>query len=249
MPWRLDTRAYYIVVSELMLQQTQVDRVIPKFMAFIRLFPDFSSLADAPLKDVVTAWQGLGYNRRALYVHRLAQKVTTDYAGVLPSTVAELETLPGIGHATASAICAYAYNQPVVYIETNIRSIYLHHFFTDRTNVPDSALLPLIEQTLDHKNPREWYWALMDYGVWIKKTYGNPNARSKHHHKQSRFAGSTRQKRGAIIAYLTTHASATRTALARHSKAAPDELSSILDVLQKDGLVTERNGQYSLPHE
>ena len=248
MPWRLDTRAYYIVVSELMLQQTQVDRVIPKFVAFINEFPDFSSLASASLKHVLTTWQGLGYNRRAIYLHKLAQTVVAKYACTLPSTLTELETLPGIGHATASAICAYAHNQPVVYIETNIRSIYLHHFFTGQTDVPDSALLPLIEQTLDHKNPREWYWALMDYGVWIKKTYGNPNARSKHHYKQSSFAGSTRQKRGAIIAYLTIHTSATRATLAQHSKATPDDLTIILDTLQKDGLITQHNGRYSLPN-
>lgn len=239
MPWRSNTRPYYIVVSEIMLQQTQVDRVVPKFLAFVAKYNDFSPLAAAPLADVLTAWQGLGYNRRAKYLHQLAKTVVDDFSGALPSDIAALESLPGIGPATARSIAAFAFNQPVVFIETNIRSVYIHHFFADQTDVTDAQLLPLIEQTLDRENPREWYWALMDYGNYLKKTHPNPSRRSKHHAKQSAFEGSSRQKRGQIIAYLTAHPSATRHELA----ATPAELESLIN----DGLVVCHKQHYQLP--
>ena len=183
-----------------MLQQTQVERVIPKFEAFIGAFSDFDVLARAPQSDVLIAWQGLGYNRRAKYLHQLAGEIVE--RGSLPGTIEELEKLPGIGKNTAGAICAYAFKQPVVYIETNIRTVYLHHFFSDRFDVDDKELLPVIERTLDSDEPREWYSALMDYGSYLKKQGFGRNNASKHYKKQSKFEGSLRQMRGAILREL-----------------------------------------------
>jgi len=201
LPWREDPSAYNVVVSELMLQQTQVDRVVPKFLDFTRRFPDFVSLASAPLSDVLIAWQGLGYNRRAKYLHELAK--TVSQFGVLPHTIDELVRLPGIGKNTAGAILAYAFDQPVVYIETNIRTVFLHHFFADTFDVSDSELLPIIEQTLDVSEPRAWYSALMDYGTHLKKQGLGRIDASKHYKKQPKFEGSVRQMRGAILRALT----------------------------------------------
>jgi len=202
LPWRHNINPYRIWVSEIMLQQTQVPRVIEKYKAFLRVFPSFRKLAQAPLKEVFGTWQGLGYNRRALAMSKTAKIVVTEYRGRLPCTVDELIALPGIGHATACAILAYAYNYPCTFIETNIRSVYLHHFFHTRKNVSDQELLPLVEKTLDHNNSRVWYWALMDYGSWLKTQIDNPNKKSKHYTRQSRFKGSHRQVRGAVLKML-----------------------------------------------
>lgn len=200
LPWRESPTPYNVVVSELMLQQTQVHRVIPKFSEFISLFPDFPALAKAPLSDVLIAWQGLGYNRRARYLHELAKTVVS--LGALPETQDELVKLPGVGKNTAGAILAYAFDRPVVYIETNIRTVYLHHYFADRFDVDDKELLPIIERTLERDEPRAWYSALMDYGTHLKtQGFGRNNA-SKHYRKQSKFTGSVREVRGAILRAL-----------------------------------------------
>lgn len=198
MPWRDDPSPYNVVVSEVMLQQTQVERVTPKFLKWIRRWPDFTALADASTAEVIGEWKGLGYNRRALRLQEVARKVSED-GGQLPVDRAALEALPGVGPNTAGAIMAYTLNQPVVFIETNIRRVFLHHFFTDIENVHDRELLPLIEAALDLEQPREWYWALMDYGSWLKFQVANPNRRSRHHARQTPFAGSHRQLRGKIL--------------------------------------------------
>ena len=186
MPWREDPSPYKVLVSELMLQQTQVSRVIPKFDAFMYTCADFASLAEKPLGDVLALWSGLGYNRRAKFLHRTAQLVVSDHAGALPDTFVELVKLPGIGKNTAGAILAYAYEQPVVFVETNIRTVYFHHFYPDAaTLVSDKEIESLVAQTLDEEHPREWYWALMDYGTHLKQTAGGRLTSSKHYVKQS----------------------------------------------------------------
>lgn len=203
LPWR-QTEAggtfdpYKIMVSEIMLQQTQAARVIPKYHDFLDAFPSVGSLATAPLADVLKVWSGLGYNRRAKFLWQAAQQIKD----VFPDTVEELVRLPGVGLNTAGAILSYGFNKPVVFIETNIRTVYIYHFFSDRTDVHDRELLPIIEATLDTEHPREWYWALMDYGVHIKATIGNTARNSKHYSKQSTFAGSKRQIRGQVIKLL-----------------------------------------------
>ena len=209
LPWRLPESddgfdPYKIMVSELMLQQTQVSRVVPKYEAFLERFPNAKTLAAAELGDVLRAWQGLGYNRRAKFLWQAAQAVTA--LGVFPATPDELVKLPGVGANTAGAIAAYAYNQPVVFVETNIRTVYIHHFFADRSGIADKEILALVEQTVDREQPREFYWALMDYGSHLKATVGNLNNASKHYAKQSAFHGSRRQLRGQVLRVLSAKA-------------------------------------------
>lgn len=204
MPWRDDTRPYYVLVSELMLQQTQVDRVIPKFTAFVAVFPDERALARASLHEVLQLWQGLGYNRRAKYLHDAAKKIVDEYEGVFPSEKDTLLSLPGVGPNTAGAILNYAYAVPTPFIETNVRTVYFHHFFPEGEVVSDTELLALVEATIDVEQPREFYWALMDYGSWLKRQGAGRLRQSAHYKKQSPLKGSVREVRGQIIRELTT---------------------------------------------
>jgi len=199
MPWRYDINPYHIFVSEIMLQQTQVDRVRPKFEVFVETFPTLKSLAIATLQDVYKLWIGLGYNRRAIYLRDAAKILVEKYDSIIPQNPSILLTLPGIGKATAGAICVYAYNLPVVFIETNIRATILFTFFQDKTNVPDAEISNKITKLIDKKNPREWYYAVVDYGEMLKKKLKFPNVQSKTYSKQSKFEGSDRQIRGAIM--------------------------------------------------
>lgn len=203
MPWRQDTRPYYILVSELMLQQTQVDRVIPKFNAFIERFPDILSLATADLADVIILWQGLGYNRRAKYLHDAAKKIITNFEGKFPENKTDLMSLPGVGPNTAGAILTYAFNQPAVFIETNVRTVYFYHYFIDGERVHDTQLVEIVTSTLDSDHPREFYWALMDYGSWLKKQKVGRIQQSIHYKKQSALSGSVREIRGQILRALS----------------------------------------------
>lgn len=207
LPWRVPEAdgafdPYKVLVSELMLQQTQVPRVIPKYHEFLAKFPDVKTLAQASLGEVLVAWSGLGYNRRAKFLWQAAQKIQTEFGGIFPKMFEELVTLPGVGKNTAGAILAYAYNTPVVFLETNIRSVYIHHFFNDQTDVPDRAIAERVAQTLPKENAREWYWSLMDYGTHLKQTVGNVSRASKSYKKQSAFHGSKRQIRGLVIREL-----------------------------------------------
>lgn len=202
LPWRNTTDPYHILVSEIMLQQTQVPRVLIKYEEFLKKFPTIQKLASANTKDLITTWKGLGYNRRALNLKRTAEIVVGKHDGKIPSQYEKLIELPGIGPATAGDLLAFAWNMPAVVIETNIRSVFIHHFFNDKKSVHDKDLLPLIEKSLDEKNPREWYYALMDYGSMLKKTVGNTSKKSVHYTTQSRFEGSNRQLRANIVAYI-----------------------------------------------
>lgn len=246
LPWRAPGSAgqfdpYKIMVSELMLQQTQVARVVPKYHEFLELFPTIQKLAGAELGEVLRAWQGLGYNRRAKFLWQAAQAVNN--LGSFPDTAAGLVKLPGIGVNTAGAILAYSYNQPAVFIETNVRTVYIHQFFTDRADVADKEIITLLEQTLDHENPREFYWALMDYGTHLKATVGNVSKASKHYTKQSTFKGSRRQLRGLIIRTL---GGGHHTLSALHEAIADERLESVLDDLVAEGLIRATNGTYAL---
>jgi A/G-specific adenine glycosylase len=266
MPWRRarDRRdPYRILVSEIMLQQTQVARVVGFYEKFIKLFPDFGTLAQAKTPDVLRAWQGLGYNRRALALQKLAKEVLEKYSGRLPRDAASLIVLPGVGPYTAGAIRAFAFNEPEIFIETNIRRVFIHFFFssaqmaaqnkknTKKTGgkVTDEAIRRYIERTIDRKNPREWYWALMDYGAMLgeaargkndRKNGGktstaieNPNRRSAHYVRQSKFVGSDREIRGKILRELLAKPKiSTKTLPAR-----------IVDGLVKDGFILQK-GRY-----
>lgn len=243
LPWRADTDSYAITVSELMLQQTQVSRVIPKYNEFMQLYPDWQALTEAKQADVLRAWQGLGYNRRARYLHQIAQFVTNNWAGNIPTDPKELSTLPGIGVNTAGAIIAYTYNLPVVFIETNIRSVFLHHFFNNKDNIHDKKILPLVEAALDTDNPREWYWALMDYGTHIKALYKNPSRRSSHYSKQSKFEGSRRQLRARVLKLVLS--SSPLSAKQLSEQFSDDRLPAVLKELVQEGLIGLNRGRYS----
>lgn len=249
-PWRVGgsekTDPYPIFISEVMLQQTQTDRVMKKFGPFIQKFSDFSTLALAEWVDVLAEWQGLGYNRRGLYLHQSAKIIIEKYGGFLPDDPVLVDELPGIGEATAASICAFAFNKPTVFIETNIRSVYIKIFGGNRTEISDKELLFLIEQTLDRGNPREWYYALMDYGVCIKKSCGNPNRKSKHYTVQSKFEGSDRQIRGEILRFLVKHKSAAENDIYAHFDDEPKRIARILGDLKIEGIVTEKQGIVSL---
>ncbi len=243
MPWRDDPSPYHVLVSELMLQQTQVGRVLPKYNEFMSRFPTIRALSEAPFGDVLGAWSGLGYNRRAKFLHAAAQKVMEDYGGELPDTLDALVSLPGVGKNTAGAILAYAFNRPVVFIETNVRTVFIHHFFADRHDVDDKELLPLVEQTCDHEHPREWYWALMDYGTHLKQTLGNNISQSRHYVRQSKFEGSRRQIRGRVLKLLLEGPLAIHEIL----RLEPDERAvTVLSDLQAEGLIEQYDGQLRL---
>ena len=198
-PWRETRDPYAILVSEVMLQQTQVERVTGKYREFIAAFPDFATLASAPLQQVPACWQGLGYNRRAVSLKRCAEVVMERWGGELPVSVDEVQSLPGIGPYTARAVAAFAFDLPVVFIETNIRTVFIHLLFPDTDKVHDRDLLPLVAASLDREHPREWYSALMDYDAFLKRQHPNPSRRSAHHVRQSPFKGSNREVRGMLL--------------------------------------------------
>lgn len=246
LPWRQTYDPYQILVSELMLQQTQASRVITKYEAFIAQWPTVQQLAAASLADVLKAWQGLGYNRRAKFLHQCAQVITAEQAGSFPTTRAQLETLPGIGPYTAGAILAFAFNQPVVLIETNVRRVFLHHFFPAKEQVTDTQLYPYIERTVSSKQAREWYAALMDYGAYLKRAVPNPNRRSRHYSKQSAFVGSDREIRGAIIRLLSKEAVRVIQLKHRLDQFAEKRVAAQVQALRKEGMIEIENNMYIL---
>ena len=249
LPWRQTQDPYHILVSEIMLQQTQVERVVEKYPTFVRQFQSFRVLADAPLRDVLAAWQGLGYNRRAASLKKISEIVTTKHGGNFEADLEFLTGLPGIGHNTACAVLAYAFNKPFGFIETNIRTVFIHFFFPDRDGIRDSEILPLVEQTLDRKNPRAWYSALMDYGTMLKKTHGSTNPRSAHYQKQSAFKGSDRQVRGMILKTIITHSRITDAQIMKELQLPAERALKALTALQKEGFVREIEGQYAISGE
>jgi len=247
MPWRNTTDPYQILVSEIMLQQTQVERVTTKFPVFIHTFSDFSALASAPLADILAVWQGMGYNRRAIALQKCAIRVMNEYDGILPSDSEILSTFPGIGRATASSIAAFAFNLPVVFIETNIRRVFIHFFFGATEEVHDEDILPLVKKALYRENPRIWYWALMDLGTALKKTVPNPNRRSAHYTKQSPFEGSDRKIRGALLKQFLKKQFSDEDEILGSVAEDPQRVKKILVDLEKEGFILRRNNGYVLP--
>jgi len=246
-PWRETTDPYCILVSEVMLQQTGVERVMVYYPPFISSFPGFSPLAEAPLADVLRAWKGLGYNRRALNLHKTARIVTSEHGGMLPAEEKDLLSLPGIGKATAASIRAFAYNMPSVFIETNIRRLFLHWFFPSGDRIPDSRILPLVRATLDRENPRDWYYALMDFGARLRSVVPDPNQRSAHYHRQAPFRGSDREIRGRIISVLLRSGCVDQSDLPAEVEAEGDRVRAICDRMAAEGLIIKEGGRFRLP--
>ena len=244
LPWRLTRDPYRIMVSEIMLQQTQVARVRTKYGEFLTAFPDTASLAGATLQEVLAVWQGLGYNRRGMALKRAAEGIVERFGGAVPASPEALRTLPGIGPYTAGAIAAFAYDRPEVFIETNIRTVFLHLFFQDRQGVADREILPLVEATLDRVNPCEWYYALMDYGVMIKQETANPGRRSAHHVRQSPFKGSNREVRSRILREILAKGAATEGDLISGLDGDTERVTKNLADLEREGFVVRKGRRY-----
>lgn len=244
--WREEITPYRVVISEIMLQQTQTDRVAKKFNDFIIQFPTFESLANAPFAEVLKYWKGLGYNRRALNLQKIAQIIHHDFGGTLPNVPEILETFPGIGKATAASITCFAYNRPIAFIETNIRTIFIYFFFRNRLDIHDKELMPLIEMMLDTSQPREWYYALMDYGVMLKKNVGNLCRLSKHYAKQSKFQGSDRQIRGMILQLLLDQPRIDEQSLLTQLSKDETRVKVIMRELISEGFITNTENCYKL---
>jgi A/G-specific adenine glycosylase len=243
-PWRRTRDPWAILVSEIMLQQTQTDRVVPKYLAWMKAYPGPAALASAPLAEVLGLWSGLGYNRRALALARAASSIAS--IDGFPDDEDSLLELPGVGPYTARAVLAFAFDRPVVLIETNIRSVFLHRFFEGQEGVSDALLTPLIEASMDRSDPRTWYYALMDYGAMLKKTLGNPNSRSAHYAKQSPFADSNRRIRGALLREIGSMGGADAEELASTLPFARERVDKALAELQAEGFVAESCGIYRL---
>ncbi|MDH7509546.1 MAG: A/G-specific adenine glycosylase [Methanolinea sp.] len=246
-PWRETTDPYCILVSEVMLQQTGVERVMVHYPPFISSFPGFSPLAEAPLAEVLRAWKGLGYNRRALNLHKTARIVTDRHGGILPAEEKDLLSLPGIGKATAASIRAFAYNMPSVFVETNIRRLFLHWFFPVGERIPDSTIIPLVRATLDRENPADWYYALMDFGAHLRSVVPDTNRRSAHYHRQAPFRGSDREIRGRIISVLLHSGRLDQSNLPAAVMAEGNRVRAICDRMAEEGLIVREGEWFRLP--
>lgn len=244
--WRNTKDPYKILVSEVMLQQTQVERVKKFYEEFLRAFPNTKTLAEAPLSEVLKLWKGLGYNRRAVNLKRAAEEVEKNHKGKFPKDYASLLKLPGIGQSTAGAIMNFAYNTPTPFIETNIRSIYLYSFFKNKDGVHDKEILELVSKTQDAENPREWYYALYDYGTHLKKTVGNQNSRSRHFKKQSSFKGSNRELRSLILSRLLEKKKVTPEQLVKALQRDKEAIVKNLTAFEKEGVIRSEGKFYKI---
>jgi A/G-specific adenine glycosylase len=220
-----------------MLQQTQAGRVVDFYQRWVKRFPDVKSLSRAKFSEIYPYWQGLGYNRRALALQRTAQKAVIEYQGKLPNDFSLLETFPGIGPYTARAVSIFSYNRPLTCIETNIRRVFIHHFFQDQENITDKEILEVADRALPVGNAREWHWALMDYGAWLKSQVQNPNRRHKQYAIQSKFEGSLRQMRGKVLKSLADGPKTSQQLVVEEK---------VLKTLEKEGFIRYNKKKYSL---
>lgn len=240
LPWRKTRDPYKVWVSEIMLQQTQVARVIPKYNLFLKKFPTVKALAKAKQKDVLEAWQGLGYNRRGLNLKKAAELVTKKGNIVLDPL--KLQELPGIGHYTASAIVTFSKNTPLFFIETNIRTVFIYFFFQSRETVEDKEIMEKIKKTFPDHSPREWYYALMDYGSMLKQQKGSRilHRKSSSYAKQSAFKGSGREVRSAILKYMLRTSTSLISAVKASLPFSPPVIEEKLQELVGEGFLAKK---------
>lgn len=252
LPWRNTRDPYAIWISEVMLQQTQVARVLTRWERFMKRFPSVDALSAAAVADVVDEWQGMGYNRRALALKRAADICSAEYGGALPTGVEALRALPGIGDATAAGITAFSADVPCVYIETNVRAVFIHEFFPEAERVTDKELRPLVERACPDEDVRGWYYALLDVGAHLKKTHANPSRKAAAYTRQSAFEGSRRQKRAWVLREVMARPGLSTAEIHRSLNAAElaagrdrvsgEELDSILAALSKEGFFSFADG-------
>ena len=227
-----------------MLQQTQTSRVSDKFQEFTEEFSGFKSLSNAPLDEILKLWQGLGYNRRAIALKKIAEKVINDFDGILPADVEILKTFPQIGHNTASSIVAFAFNMPTFFVEVNIRRVFIYFFFPGKALVNDKDIMPLVRKTLDSSNVRKWYYALMDYGVMLKKTHPELTKRSAHYRKQSKFKGSNRELRGMILKMVIDSKLLTEAEIRENLNSETKRVKSVLNQLIEEDFIKHNKDGY-----
>ena len=255
LPWRLTRDPWEILVAEMMLQQTQVARVIPKWESFLAMFPNPVACAEAPLADVLMLWQGLGYPRRARNLHATACEVADQHGGRLPADLEVLLTLPGIGPYTARAVLAFAYERDVAVVDTNIARVLAR---AGGKRLTPKRAQAMADESVPHGEGWTWNQVIMDLGAircrpspicddcplastcaWHIAGHPDPDpaiGSAGVSAKQARFEGSNRQARGRILKALNTG-----------SKPIADFDRSIVDSLVVDGLVEEFDGQLRLP--
>ena len=248
--WRETCDPYAILVSEVMLQQTQTGRVVPKYEAFLSRWPDFSSLAEASTESLLSVWKDLGYNRRSLNLGKRA-KMTEAWDWTIPNDRVLIESLPGVGKATSAAIRSFCFGEKSVYLETNIRRVLLTAFYPEQDEVKDKDLeLLLHDLSLINEDMKIWYYALMDYGVLLKALLPNANKRSAHYTKQKKFENSNRQIRGQLIHLLTDTGAKELSAIYEILSSFEDErILNSLDQLSQEGFVQEKEGVYGLKED
>lgn len=237
LPWRGTRDPYRILVSEIMSQQTQIARVIPKYNAWMEAFPTVFELAKASTADVLGHWSGLGYNRRALFLQKCAKTVVERFAGKFPQEKEVLKTLPGIGEYTAAAVACFAFNQQVAVVDTNVRKIILTQFPHVSSDISPQEMQNIADALLPQGKAYEWNQALMDYASAMlkKEKIVVP--------KQSKFKGSNRYYRGQIVKLLLAQKSIARAQLAKELSISKEKCAEILGGLEKDALVV-RSGEY-----
>lgn len=249
LPWRKTHDPYRILVSEIMLQQTQVDRVIDYYKRFLRAFPNASRLASASRPEALGLWSGLGYNRRAKFIREAAKNIVRDHGGKVPRDITALKALPGVGDYTAKAVRVFAYGEDDVLIETNIRTVIIHHFYKDQQGIGDADIAMQLKRLVgprERKDPRTWNWALMDYGAYLKKEVGNLNQRSKTYTKQKQFKGSLREARGAILRVLQVKGHCTERLLVKETQIESERIARALHALLQDEMVQKQGRLWSL---
>lgn len=244
LPWKKTRDPYKILVSEIMLQQTQVSRVLPKYRQFLRTFPSLKTLATAPDAKLLQVWQGLGYWRRAKYLKSAAQAIVKKHSGKFPHDIQILESLPGLGLYTARAVACFAFGSREPFIDTNIRRVYLHFFFKNQKNVSDKDILKIAQRALPTKDPRLWHYALFDFGATVLKDK-KINRASRHYTKQSKFTGSFRSYRALALKILLQQPRYTLSRLKLKQKIG-QRADDVLAALIKDKLVKIRANVYSL---
>lgn len=245
LPFRMIDDSYKVTVSEIMLQQTQVDRVIPKYNNWIHKFPNWQSLAQASNKEILTYWSGLGYNRRAIYLKNIAQILVEEYNGKMPEDINTLQSFPGIGKYTSYAILIFAFGKRLATVDTNIRKVLLHEFNLS-ADISDKEIQTLAEIVLPQTKIKEWHYALMDYAKTLPKEI---HIKYQTKYKQSKFEGSIRQIRGEIIRQLTKNKFVTINEISINLKRTENDIKKAIETLQYENIITLKKNKIYLNND